>query len=145
MSKTIALVACVSKKNDYARPARDLYISDWFLKASAYADLNSDQWFILSAKYGLIDPNVVIEPYDETLNRMPVKARRSWSKEVLADLIPQLNNGDHIVFLAGMKYREFLVAPLQSRGFQVEIPMEGLRIGEQLRWLMNNKDGKKRI
>ena len=135
MSKTIALVACVSKKRVTSLPARDLYISDWFLKASAYADQISDQWFILSAKYGLLDPEDVIGPYDEALNKMPVKARRSWSKEVLVDLIPRLNQGDQIVFLAGLKYREYLIDPLLARGFHIEIPMEGLRIGEQLRWL----------
>lgn len=138
MSKTIALVACVSKKNKSPMSARDLYISDWFLKASAYADRISDQWFILSAKYGLLDPDDVIDPYDETLNKMPVKARRDWAVRVQDELIPQLNYGDQLVILAGMKYREFLVDPLGARGFQVEIPMEGLRIGEQLSWLSNN-------
>ena len=119
-------------------PARDLYTSDWFLKASSYAVKNSNRWFILSAKYGLLDPDDVIEPYDKTLNNMPVKARRDWAVKVLDELIPQLNNGDQVVFLAGMKYREFLVDPLYARGCQVEIPMEGLRIGEQLSWLSNN-------
>ena len=135
MSTTIALVACVSKKNKTPMPARNLYISDWFKKASSYADLISDQWFILSAKYGLLNPDVVINPYDETLNKMPVNQRRAWSKKVLDDLIPQLNIGAQVVFLAGMKYREFLTAPLHKRGFYVEVPMEGLRIGEQLSWL----------
>ena len=135
MSTTIALVACVSKKNKTPMPARDLYISDWFKKASSYADSISDQWFILSAKYGLLDPDDVVEPYDETLNKMPVNQRRAWSKKVLEDLISKLNVGDQVVLLAGMKYREFLVSPLRSTGFHVEVPMEGLRIGEQLSWL----------
>jgi cytoplasmic iron level regulating protein YaaA (DUF328/UPF0246 family) len=135
MSTTIALVACVSKKNKTPMPARDLYISDWFKKASSYADSISDQWFILSAKYGLLDPDDVVEPYDETLNKMPVNQRRAWSKKVIEDLIPKLNVGDQVVVLAGIKSREFLVSPLSSKGIQVEIPMEGLRIGEQLSWL----------
>ena len=138
MSKTIALVACVSKKNKSPMPARDLYISDWFLKASAYADRISDQWFILSAKYGLLDPDDAIDPYDETLNKMPVKARRDWAVKVLDELIPKLDHDDQVVILAGMKHREFLVDPLGASGYQVEIPMEGLRIGEQLSWLSNN-------
>lgn len=136
MSKTIALVACVSKKNKTPMPARDLYISDWFLKASTYADQVSDQWFILSAKYGLLDTDDVVEPYDETLNKMPVNQRRAWSRKVLENLIPKLNVGDQIVILAGIKYREFLIPKLRSEGFQVEVPMEGLRIGEQLGWLL---------
>jgi len=135
MAKTIALVACVSKKNKRPMVARDLYISDWFNKASAYAEANSEKWYILSAKYGLVDPNSVIAPYDETLNNMPIAKRRTWSTNVMQNLRPLLNKGDHIVILAGMKYREFLVEPLRSAGCQVDVPMEGLRIGEQLSWL----------
>ncbi|MFC2053495.1 DUF6884 domain-containing protein [Chloroflexota bacterium] len=135
MAKTIALVACVSKKNKRPMQARDLYISDWFKKASAYAGKVSDEWFILSAEYGLIDPNVIIEPYDVTLNKMPISKRRTWSLRVMQDFRPMLEKGDDIVILAGQKYREFLVKPLRSMGCQVKIPMEGLRIGEQLSWL----------
>jgi hypothetical protein len=69
VSKKIALVACVSKKASAPMPARDMYTSDWFRKASAYAARVTDDWYILSAKYGLIAPDTVIEPYDETLNR----------------------------------------------------------------------------
>jgi hypothetical protein len=90
MAKTIALVACVSKKNKRPMVARDLYISDWFKKASAYAEKNSDKWFILSAKYGLVDLNSIIAPYDETLNNMPVSKRRTWSLKVMQELRPQL-------------------------------------------------------
>ena len=115
--------------------ARDLYISDWFNKASSYAEKVSDEWYILSARYGLVDPNSVIAPYDETLNNMPLSNRRPWSLIVMQDLRPLLNKGDHIVVLAGLKYREFLVEPLRSAGCQVDVPMEGLRIGEQLSWL----------
>lgn len=40
-----------------------------------------------------------------------------------------------VVFLAGQRYREFLADHLKSRGIVVEVPMEGLRIGQQLSWL----------
>ena len=135
MARKIALVACVSKKNSMPMPARDLYISDWFRKASAYATRVADEWYILSAKYGVVPPDTVIEPYDETLNRMPVAARRSWARRVLEDLDRVLQSGDHVVILAGVKYRENLVNPIQEMGCNVEIPMQGLGFGEQKSWL----------
>jgi hypothetical protein len=135
MARKIALVACVSKKNPIPTPARDLYISDWFRKASAYATRVADEWYILSAKYGLVAPDTVIEPYDETLNRMPAAVRRTWARRVLEDLDPVLQPGDQVMILAGKKYRENLVDPIQQMGCSVEIPMEGLGIGKQLRWL----------
>ena len=133
--RRIALVACVSKQNARPMPARDLYISDWFRKASAYAERTADQWYILSAKYGLVDPDTVIEPYDETVKTMPVAARQAWARQVLVQLSPSLKRGDHLVILAGEAYREHLLDLIRAIGYQVEIPMQGLPIGEQLRWL----------
>jgi hypothetical protein len=135
MAKKIALVACVSKKNSIPMPARDLYISDWFRKASAYAMRVADKWYILSAKHGLVAPDMVVAPYDETLNRMPVVARRAWARRVLKDLDRVLQPGDQVVILAGKRYRENLVDPIRQMGCSIEIPMEGLGIGKQLRWL----------
>jgi len=116
-------------------PARNLYISDWFQKASAYVMRVADEWYILSAKHGLIAPDTVIGPYDETLSRMPASARRAWARRVLKDLDRVLQPGDHVVVLAGAKYRENLVDPIRAMGCSVEIPMEGLGIGKQLSWL----------
>jgi hypothetical protein len=132
---TIALVACVSKKNATPMPARDLYASDWFCKASAYAARVADRWYILSARYGLVAPDAVIEPYDETLNKMGVAARRAWARRVIKDLRRVLHPGDRVVVLAGSRYRQDLIGPIRQTGCTVEVPMEGLRIGEQLRWL----------
>ena len=134
-NKTIALVACVSKKQNTPRQAKDLYISDWFGKASTFAKENADNWYILSAKYGLLDPDAIIEPYNETLNRMPIASRRYWAQHVLDSLRLIVSPGDRIIILAGNRYRENLVVSIREMGCIFDIPMEGLRIGEQLRWL----------
>ena len=54
---------------------------------------------------------------------------------MLTQLGPHLDGVGSVVFLAGQRYREFLEPSLRSRGLVVSVPMEGLRIGEQLRWL----------
>ncbi len=79
----IHLVACVAGKLDHPAPARELYTSPWFQKARAYVERQGGQWFILSAKHGLIGPEEVIEPYDETLARMSAAARRLWGARVI--------------------------------------------------------------
>jgi cytoplasmic iron level regulating protein YaaA (DUF328/UPF0246 family) len=141
MTRIIFLVACVKEKQDVSRLAKDLYISDWFRKAATYAQRNCDAWYILSAKYGLVKPDQVIEPYDVTLNRMPVKARRVWAQRVMGDLRGHLNAEDKVIFLAGTRYRENLIAPIRELGCTVEIPMQGLRFGEQKSWLMKQLGG----
>ena len=131
----IQIVSCVGQKQPVPAPAKDLYISPWFRKARAYANSTGWPWFVLSAKHGLVHPDEVIAPYDLTLNRMPVANRRQWANQVLTQLRPHLDEVGSVVFLAGRRYCEFLEQPLRSRGLVVSIPMEGLRIGGQLRWL----------
>ena len=136
----IVLVSCVKSKTNKPMPARELYTSPLFKKSSAYAEQIADRWFILSAKYGLLEPDRVIAPYEKTLNKMPVSERRSWASKVSEDLLIHLKPGDKIIFLAGIKYREFLIKPLEKAGCQISIPMEGLAFGQQLSWLKKQLD-----
>jgi hypothetical protein len=135
MSRTIAFVSCVSAKLDEPAAAKDLYTSTWFKKASKYAKSVADQWFILSAEHGLVQPTDVLAPYERTLNTMPVRERRRWAEEVLAEIESEVGRQDRLVFLAGARYREHFVPELRRKGYTVEIPLEGLRIGEQLQRL----------
>ena len=133
--KTVFLVSCVSEKHNRPMPAGELYCSPWFQKARCFAERQAAEWFILSAKYGLVAPDQVIEPYNETLNEKTVAERREWSRKVVQELRPRCTPETSIVILAGEKYREFLLPALRDFGCRVEIPMEGLAIGEQLHWL----------
>lgn len=115
--------------------AKDLYISPWFKKAVAYSQIQPSPWYILSAKYGLVHPDDVIEPYEKTLNKMGVHDRRLWANAVLKELSLQCPMLESVIFLAGVKYREYLIPILSKRGINTEIPMFGLRSGKQLQWL----------
>jgi hypothetical protein len=132
---TIFLVSCVGEKRASAAPARDLYVSDWFKKARTFVERTGSPWFILSAEHGLVPAEQVIAPYERTLNNMPIEDRRRWAQRVLAQMRERMPDATRVVFLAGARYREFLVEDLRRRGLAIEIPMEGLGIGEQLSWL----------
>ena len=132
---TVTLVSCVGQKLSHECAARDLYVSSWFVKASRYAEASGCPWFILSAQYGLVPPDKVIAPYERTLNAMGIAERRAWAMRVVRDLEEAVPAMTHAVFLAGARYREFLASRLKSRGVTISVPMEGLRIGEQLGWL----------
>ena len=133
--RTIVLVACAGKKLPHAARAKDLYASSLFEKSRAYAEDRAAAWFILSALHGLVEPDAVIEPYDVTLNDMSAAARRAWSRRVIEQLDRHVHHGDTVVILAGARYRDGIVPELRSRGVKVEVPLEGLRIGEQLAYL----------
>ena len=130
------LVSCTNKKAPSPRKAKNLYISPWFGKAKTYVESTNQRWFILSAKYGLVDPNSTINPYDKSMNSMPKKKRMEWAEDVLSTLWPHITDIDTIFILAGQRYREFLIPKLHDyEDVDICVPLEGLRIGEQLRWL----------
>lgn len=131
----VYLVSCVGRKRSYKSAARDLYVSSWFVKARRYVEASGSPWFILSAEHGLVRPDALIEPYQRTLNTMMVAERRAWAKRVDRDLVEAVPDLSQVVFLAGERYRQFLLQHLAARGVKALVPMAGLRIGEQLSWL----------
>lgn len=79
---TIGLVACAKTKAATAQPARQLYRSELFRRAAAYAEATYDHWFILSAQHYLVHPDEILEPYDKALQRMSAADRRHWGWSV---------------------------------------------------------------
>lgn len=131
--KNIVLISCVSKKLDRKSTAENIYISPLFKKNLNYAkSLKPNEIYILSAEYGLLKLTDEIEPYDKTLNNMRSNEIKEWSKKVINKLnsLTDLKN-DKFTFLAGEKYRKFLIPELTN----IKIPTKGLKIGKQLQWL----------
>jgi hypothetical protein len=125
-------------KLDVEARAEDLYVSPWFCKARAYVNATNAPWRILSAKYGLLHPDVMVGPYEVTLNAMTVAQRQAWATVVSRALEQLAVAGTRIVIFAGARYREFLVPGLERRGVHVDISLMGLGIGKQLRWFASN-------
>lgn len=134
----VGLVSCTkSKRSESAKPA-DLYMkSALFEKARAYVEAHHEDWYILSAKYHLLDPNgPPIEPYDETLSGAPIDRRRKWAQTVYDQLDETglLARDITLVLHAGKDYYDQLLPLLEDTSVNVEIPTEGLRFGETLAW-----------
>jgi len=132
----IVLISCASRKLPTRAKVRELYTSDLFKKNLKYASqINPDKIFILSAKYGLLDLDDEIEPYNITLNNMKGEEIRLWAEQVLRKLEEIVNlDTDEFVFLAGEKYRRYLVPKIKN----YSLPLQGLGIGKQLKWLKEN-------
>jgi cytoplasmic iron level regulating protein YaaA (DUF328/UPF0246 family) len=129
----IVLVSCVKSKRDHRCRAGDMYTSALFQKMMVYAQsLKPKQVYILSAKYGLLSPDEMIEPYELTLKTMKTAERRAWAQGVLSALRRNCDlDADRFVFLAGDPYRQNLVPHIKH----YSVPMEGLAFGKQLQWL----------
>lgn len=132
---TVCLVACTSRKGDYPAPAEFIYKSPLFSAGRSYAENRSDQWFILSAKHGLLSPNDVIEPYNESLMRLSDSQRQAWAECVRQNFNARVPPGGRVIFLAGLTYRSYLAPLFEADGRETAAPMSALGIGSQVAWL----------
>jgi hypothetical protein len=66
---------------------------------------------------------------------MAIADRRRWADRVNGQLNDAVRSGDTLIFLAGARYREGIESVQRERGVSIQVPMQGLRIGEQLQWL----------
>ena len=129
----VVLLSCVSKKRAVRSKAKDMYISPLFKYNYKYAkSMNPDKIFVLSAEYGLLGIDQEIEPYNKTLNTMSMKDIKTWADDVLGSLEQKTDiKRDEFIFLAGERYRKYLLPHL----VHTEIPLKGLGIGKQLGFL----------
>ena len=130
--KTIVLIPCAKKKDeqtiDKEVPAQELYISIYFKLALTYAEkLNPDHIFILSDEYYLLELTDRVRFYEKKLAN-----KKQWSQTVMDQLIEKGCDleTDEFVFLTGKSYYEYMDKIVNKK-----IPLEGLRIGESLKWL----------
>jgi len=137
MSKEIGLVSCVKSKRDEPATPKELYTSDYFQKMRIYTEQHHDDWWILSAKHGLLNPDGdPIEPYDETLSGARKARKREWAEKVAEQLEDEglLSEDITLVLHAGKDYYGELLPLIQDTEVSIEIPTEGLYIGEKKAW-----------
>jgi hypothetical protein len=133
----VGLVGCVKSKKDRPTAARDLYKSPLFAGRRRWVEASCDTWFILSAKYGLVDPSTTLAPYDVTLADVSARDRRRWSSAVLASLAQALGRlrGHTFEIHAGDAYADAgLSDGLKRAGATVTRPAAGLSLGQQLQF-----------
>ena len=134
------LIGCVKTKAPEPRPARELYTSPLFLARREYAESTGLPWFIVSARYGLVAPDAIIEPYDATLAGLDRLGRQTWAhgvRELLEQELPPERTGTHVLELhLGAQYRRPLERQLWR--YQLETPLiHTPGIMSQVNWYKN--------
>jgi hypothetical protein len=119
--REIGLVMCSRSKRPARCAARDLYTSPRYLRDRAAAEATRDYWLILSGKYGLLDPDRVIEPYDLDLNAASPLARFLLRVRVAGQFLRRFGPTSplRVELHAADAYRACGVAALSWLGFRL--------------------------
>jgi hypothetical protein len=141
----VAFIGCSKRKMAYETRVEEMYWPSQLFRGAVKVVKSHhppyDAWFVLSAKYGLLQPDDVIDPYDLTLKKMGVNARRAWAKMVLRQ-IDNLRQDSSVfpspitqaTFYCGAAYREFLIPQLERGKVHCEVPIRGMTMGQQLKF-----------
>ena len=142
MSKII-LIGCGKSKVNHREAARDLYTGSLFVARRKHAELSGNAWFIISAKYGLTRPEVMLDPYDLKISQLPILDRYAWAMHTAAELLDDLPDSiDTAKMLrevvvevhAGADYAELLRDPILAAGMSFSWPVKGMSQGEQMQY-----------
>ena len=135
----LMLIGSVKGKLEWASrvEAKNLYVSALWRCRRKYAEQSGVPWYILSAKYGLVNPDTRIAWYDVSLGDLPAADRRAWSGRIVDTLVARYASvaGTVVEIHAGMDYVDFgLASGLSAAGIAVQRPLLGIPIGRHLAW-----------
>lgn len=132
----IGLVADSKKQLAIRALAQNLFTAPLYKRSRAYAMARCERWYIISARYGLVEPDRLIDPYEMTLDTMTEMERFKWAELVISLLSRQrLSINDTLVLLGGSAYQSILMPVIQARSYKVSTPLKGLNAIQQLDWL----------
>lgn len=130
--RTLCIVPCGEEKIWKKKPsagatkARDVYTGQFAKKCREYAEMfYADSWLILSAKFGFISPDFVIDsPYNKSFK---MKESNPISTDQLVDQVSkqELNSYHKIVALGGKDYVEKVNEAFKDR--KISNPLSGCR------------------
>lgn len=135
----IVFIGCGATKMKTACKARKMYVGNYVQLCLAYAQTftTQDNIYILSAKYGVLPLEKVIEPYNKTLNNMNIEEKQDWKNMVIKQLEDiGINKDTEVVFICGTNYYTLLEdyftnyklpLPKQCIGVQQHFMIEELR------------------
>ena len=128
----VALISCSKAKQDYSCKAEEMYSKYvLFKKTYNYCFERYDCIVILSAKYGVLFPSEVINPYNLTLNDFSSKKKKEWAKNCYESIQKKFDLTSTFDFFTGINYYKELSKFLPNS----KNILKGLGIGQRLSYL----------
>jgi hypothetical protein len=101
---------CAGEKLGVAAPARLLYRGPSVQRvAKAVDEVRAHgvpvSLYIISAKYGLVHEDQVLEPYDETLSGLPLEEIKRWARRVgVVEGVERMARSSTVILVASKPY-----------------------------------------
>ena len=133
--ETFAIIPCTNQKAAVAGPAREVWSGAHFQLVLAHAEIFYDRVLVMSYKYGLIDPDMEIEPYDINIKYSPAAEKLKWWYLVRGQ-IHELVDKEHPILVSlytGNNERERVMREFVRAGLRdVIVPFADATIGQRM-------------
>jgi hypothetical protein len=123
--RTVVVISCGRNKKQTKDKVSELYTSQRFRLSRHLAERLGLQYFVVSAKHGLLEPTATIEPYDVSLETLSGEQRVAWAKDVLNRLLSASKKTVHVISLADDEYAAPLRDLFNEKKIPVTQPLEG--------------------
>ncbi|MHA1280971.1 MAG: DUF6884 domain-containing protein [Promethearchaeota archaeon] len=130
--KILVLTSCSYKKKKGKMKAIDLYQGDFFKLVKKFAFLNNFDIQIISAKYGLLTPNSIIENYDKKLKDKEDIIRLRNLVEPRLRILIKKKNYDKILVFMGEDYKKVIEPLLKTENVKFIIFFDKRGLGGYL-------------
>jgi len=145
----IAFINCSKTKKPYQCKAEEMYSdSHLFYLSKQYAEkLKVDDIFILSCKYGLLNREDIIEPYNETLAGSKKQKQIEYGERVYKQLIEQkwFDKVRQIHFITSEPYHWRLIELLEPYNIPIVVHTKGLGMGYKIQFLKTQISRQKKL
>lgn len=131
----VAIITCGLKKKKVAAPAQDFYTGTSFRVYCTYVSENFKNWVILSAKYGMVLPSQVLEPYDTYIKDLSAEDKRILMNRFICSLKDTFPKAGKFIFFVSDAYKKAILEVISGYNISVEFPFEGLRFGQKLQFM----------
>ena len=136
-------IGCGKRKNSTSCKAENMYLGNFFSTCLEYAKTLNGHIYILSAKYGILELDKVITPYDKTLNSINNDEKSLWADMVKSQIVEKnIDTTEETVFLCGKNYYSELLELFEH----TKLPLDGLTgMGYQIQWMKSKLNKKRKL
>jgi hypothetical protein len=135
----VAIITCGSDKQYKKCPAKEMYIGSLFVASRKYVEsVYGNNYCILSAKYHLLHPDDIIEPYDMFLGKFKKEEKQEWWRITSNMLLEEFSENTEYEFYAGKDYIEGILPVLDKAGRKYNCYLNDLGMGYKIQWFQHH-------
>jgi len=134
----VAIITCGADKQNIQCPAKQMYKGSLFVASKKFAESNYGSYCILSAKYHVLMPDDIIEPYDMFLGKFSKQEKQEWWRITGQQLLEKFPEDTVYHFYAGKTYIEGVLPILDKAGRKYECFLNNLGMGYKIQWFQQH-------